>query len=107
MGIRIKHLAAYLPYDVVVFADDMKKTGIKPFHKLHYGEGIGSISHILTSERYKIVLRPLSELDVDGEISTPEYLQGCCYSYVEHLLSNHFDVFGMIPRGLAIDINTI
>jgi hypothetical protein len=106
MGIKVKHLAAYLPYNVAVFADDIKKTGVKPIHKLHYGEGIGSISHVLSSERYKIVLRPLSEVENDEEV-TPVDLQKCCYSYVEHLLSNHFDVFGMIPKGLAIDINKI
>jgi len=28
------------------------------------------------------------------------------YKFIERLLENHFDVFGLINEGLAIDINT-
>ena len=55
----------------------------------------------------KPILRPLSDLNQDGEIDTPEYLQGCCYSYVQNLISQHYDVFGLIEKGLAIDVNTL
>lgn len=55
----------------------------------------------------KLVLRPLSELDVDDEVNTPEYISKCCYSYVEHLLSQHYDIFGLIDKELAININDI
>jgi len=54
----------------------------------------------------KPILRPLSDIQ-DDDINTPEYLQECCYSYVQHLLEQHYDVFGLIPQGLAIDINTL
>jgi hypothetical protein len=29
------------------------------------------------------------------------------YEVIEYCFENHYDVFGLIPRGLAIDINTI
>jgi len=29
------------------------------------------------------------------------------YDFIEYLVSQHYDVFGLIPLGLAIDINTI
>jgi hypothetical protein len=97
---NIKYLAAYLPYDVKVY-----------IHGIDYtltiedeNDTVGMMDVIECG--HKLVLRPLSEVESDEEV-TPEELQKCCYSYVEHLLSNHFDVFGMIPKGLAIDINTI
>lgn len=31
----------------------------------------------------------------------------CPYDLMQLLLMNHFDVFGLIPKGLAIDINTL
>ncbi len=30
-----------------------------------------------------------------------------CYKVVQYLIQNHYDVFGLIPAGLAIDINSI
>lgn len=29
------------------------------------------------------------------------------YGFVQFLLENHFDVFDLIPKGLAVDINTL
>jgi len=29
------------------------------------------------------------------------------YGFVQFLLKNHFDVFDLIPKGLAVDINTL
>ena len=65
------------------------------------------------------------QLDIDQEVSRLYYeehpplietvlpkgpkatVEGLPYSIFEILLKNHFDVFGLIEKGLAIDINTI
>lgn len=98
--LTIKELAPYLPYGLNVVNEN----------------GIGyceinniQIAHIIEYDRIsevKPILRPLSDLD-DGYDNTPESLQECTYSYIQILLSNHYDIFGLIEKGLAIDINTL
>jgi hypothetical protein len=80
-------------------------------------------------ERYRIanngtlkpILRPLSDLtleectkcdilNVTSALSgqKPEFiLRHTSYIDIEKLISLHFDVFGLIEKGLAIDINTL
>jgi len=67
----------------------------------------------------KPILRPLSDLTKDelreqGFWHHIDYLTHekqnpikAPYKMVEYLFSKHFDVFGLIESGLAIDINTI
>jgi hypothetical protein len=43
----------------------------------------------------------------DDKSSADEKMQFAPYSIIVKLLEKHFDVFGLIPTGLAIDINTI
>ena len=65
------------------------------------------------------LLHPLSDLklnicedgDIDFELSLykdgdirPEDISYKCY---EWLIKNHYDYFGLIPKGLAIDINSL
>lgn len=93
----------------------------------HYnGWGIGFIE----LEEIKPILRPLSdltkEIEVNGEKFVPhiklggrpnlkdydiEYLSknidNISYGLVSKLIEWHFDVFGLIDKGLAIDINTL
>jgi hypothetical protein len=122
--LELKHLALYLPYGLKIG----HKSGAKSIHILHHGNGIGSISHILTSDLYKPILRPLSDIitkiEHNGEKFVPldilAYLfgYGCLefdltdvlnqpYKQIEKLLEWHFDIFGLIEAGLAIDINTL
>lgn len=109
MKLEIKHLAPYLPYGLKCYYPE-KLPFSEFFEKKveqHTAEmGVISMMGVLKGFS-KPILRPLCELDVDDEVNTPEYLQGCCYSYVQKLLSEHFDVFGLIEKGLAIDINTL
>jgi len=88
-------------------------------------------------QEIKPILRPLSnmdyECDIHGEKFTPydrlkdviseaQWLQICelitenpdyqlvvdlPYWYIENLIKWHFDIFGLIEKGLAIDINNI
>ena len=79
----------------------------------------------------KPILRPLSDLFIDQKIkdlrdlgsndmlfwglngftgdltNVDVYKKDLTFSVLEYLYKNHFDVFGLIEKGLAIDINTI
>jgi len=152
--LELKHLAAYLPYKVSVARKNINK---KPIHAIHHMLGIGSVNHMLDSDIYKIVLRPLSDLtkviEHNGKSFVPireiyfpvldenfryekyvspgtnritirvKYRLGndtfedivllggtvsqTQYNIVQLLLEWHFDIFNLIPSGLAIDINTL
>jgi hypothetical protein len=124
MKLELKHLAVYLPY----------KLKVSKFHTLNFGNGIGSLSHVLTTknDQYKPILRPLSdlakEIEVDEEKFIPIKKLDLFYGQTleldekEHLIAPitqepyvlirqlfewHFDVFGLINAGLAVDINTV
>ena len=124
------HLAPYLPYELR-FSDgtilysididnelmllDTKKGGISN-HRIEWG-------NILP------VLRPISSLTIENmkEFSgsdfkrySIEYLEtiletykkeistnSLSYRLMQKLFENHFDVFGLIEKGLAVDINTL
>lgn len=124
--LELKHLAAYLPYEVSVF----RNTG-----ETHNITLLTACIIVLWQGDYytefKPILRPLSdltkEIDVNGEKFVPfekitqgirpepEYLLRdlqntpllCKYFIIEMLLSWHFDIFGLIENGLAVDINTL
>lgn len=76
----------------------------------------------------KLVLRPLSDLMkdefkmddlskkavlfLDKTANLPynnrdNHIGVLRYSDVQFLLKNHFDIFGLIPQGLAVDVNTL
>ena len=77
----------------------------------------------LDSKNCKPILRPLSDLTKEIEEGKPlffpskktincinegvDLLSELYYNDVDYLIRNHFDVFGLIEKGLAIDINTI
>jgi len=117
MKLELKHLAGYLPY---------KLKGI-----MYYGGcvredvelGLMDIPVWLNgSYPIKPILRPLSDLtkedwnsvfvdsDIDNILSIYQSDRhfGCVeYYLVNILLSHHFDIYGLIENGLAIDINTL
>ena len=122
------HLAPYLPYELR-FSDgtilysididnelmllDTKTSGISN-HRIEWG-------NILP------VLRPISDLDLNEfvenikivDLSVDDFVNGGLlrtfyhldllenYEIMSELFKNHFDVFGLIEKGLAIDINTL
>jgi hypothetical protein len=96
--LTLEHLAAYLPYGVEILQPDAEGRNTFTLDV----EGL-RIMEVQGFEHFKLKLRPVSDL----EHNTPEYLQGCMYSYVQYLLSNHYDVFGLIPKGLAVSIHDI
>ena len=116
MKLELKHLAPYLPYGL----------------RLRDSDGIYKEDRILIFENMKWlldngrpILRPLSDLEYlilnqkQQELKTKEDtliywssrnyidLDDICYNDIQWFLKNHFDIFGLIEQGLAIDINTL
>ena len=127
MKLELKHLAPYLPYNVE--SRDHSNT----IYRLNltienYGRFIGNYAD-------KMILRPLSDLkdelfielndkffigtiiindeysithfmyELNNGIFRMQFWKGVqIYNW---LLSKHFDIFGLIEKGLAIDINTL
>lgn len=134
MKLEIKHIAPYLPYGLKIQTQDKNgiliKTvdGIYEQYKdgsfmLYWQENYGTIQ---ASGNIKLILRPLSDLTKVDFIGVYEWMSGVYsgkvindiinnnqdvellnYYCILELLKNHFDVFGLIQKGLAIDINTL
>ena len=127
MKLTIEHLAAYLPYEVHL----MNKYG--NWHNTTLNKGI-SIYQMLDM---KPILRPLSdlikEIEHNGEKFVPidwieekyytldlhrqckrfleedgeNWINQSDYMLVVHLIEWHFDIFGLIETGLAINYNEL
>lgn len=136
MELTIKHLAAYLPYDVKVSNSiNFAEFGICE-NTIELLEGYNFDNVITDKSEFKIEycilhLRPLSdltkEITINGETFVPsrywgdenridmishcsvdyEYCEYLEYFIVEKLLEWKFDIFNLISQGLAININEI
>jgi len=120
--LKLEDLAPYLPYGLRI-----NNKGIGS-----YILTVGSLERVLEiTETFKPILRPLSDLtqeelieELGTHISHLDYvtyerkhyikhyshkywLDDIPYAIYEYLIKNHFDVFVLIEKGLAIDINTI
>ena len=116
---ELKHLAPYLPYGLKVLWAH-RKGNIK---KQTYFT-LADASWLMSKPVFKPILRPLSDLtikwywdnlqnsdyalteeDVFEIKNTPRgHLK---YYQFDYLCKHHFDFFGLIPKNLAIDINTL
>jgi hypothetical protein len=133
MKLELKHIAPYLPYGLKIMTDydGIQKIQGMPdlFHVNYYDNESdnGDEPHI---EDIKPILRPLSdltkEIEVNGEKFIPqqeinhldfdwlisskepyELVMKTNYEDIVKLFEWHFDVFGLIEKNLAIDINTL
>jgi hypothetical protein len=126
MKLELKHLAPYLPYGLKIKTNNQIRTlsiGILTTTE-------NSLSNIIYGIGHKPILRPLSDLtkevEVNGEKLVPidklaiqlfdtetqkiilkGEINGIPYWVMQKLFEWHFDVFGLIEEGLAIDINTL
>lgn len=135
--LELKHLAPYLPYGLkgiiknkTVLLQNLNKYSLETIPSIH-GYTYCSFEH------FKPILRPLSdltkEIEIDGKKIVPRYTGILCkyeiimnpdfsffdgigsnneiddmpYRVIQKLLEWHFDIFGLIEKGLAIDINTL
>ena len=131
--LELKHLAPYLPYDLECKvwkpAHIHNNKVVKLVGLINKDCGCFTQNNYYYDE-FKPILRPLSDLTKviqhNGDEFIPyieynyiseflEELSTLDYTYMDHvqykvinvLFELHFDVFGLIEKGLAIDINTI
>lgn len=125
MKLELKHLAPYLPYGLNG-EDNSLLIGLLEFRVQLIHEPTGSYGNCEIKD-FKPILRPLSDLKesdfFDEHISLgldTVFMWNNIMSIVKHkqysllpqslfkwLLENHFDVFRLIEKDLAIDINTL
>lgn len=115
--LTLEHLIPYLPYQLKVLRPDNKTIlEIKGINgQLIIFDRLDNVSQYGDIEQAKPILCPLSNLknnrdlydfpvdyiidnDKDSELGMDEW---------NILFKNHYDVFGLIEKGLAIDINTL
>jgi len=137
MKLELKHLAPYLPYDLKCEYIEEKdnwyllgliNSGIAEIESDDYGSNRSVLVDFI-----KPILRPLSDLtkeiehdsripidcwdndtlgyDISKELSLMALNNYCDfrlpYFVMRQLFEWHFDVFDLIEKGLAIDINTL
>jgi hypothetical protein len=107
--LELKHLAPYLTYDLPM-ADSV---GNKIDWQLNASNIASALIH-----KCKPLLRPLSDLTKDElykfSVNFRMYYQRSDFDFNMMIVSDynlalsmHFDVFGLIPQNLAIDLNTL
>jgi len=133
MKLELKHLAPYLPYGLkmkdIYSCDNDTLLGVYRYgselgYQVKNEDHLNPVFYPFENVEHKPILRPLSDLK-DGvhpraiftnhELDTidnnllleDEPYWGLPYQKVVALIENHFDVFGLIDKGLAIDINTL
>lgn len=120
MKLELKHLAPYLPYGLKRHCPS-SNVRIHDYAAMEFTQETCDRHQ---SYGWKPILRPLSDLteifywdnlqDGDCELdserineikNTPRgYLK---FYQTNYLFKHHFDIFGLIEKGLAIDINTL
>lgn len=135
MELESKHLAFYLPFglniqreyysnfnegdivkDTIVmngyFIDQLHinltdKTKYKPIlRRKTYLHNLQNEILIKWGKGYANSAKPYRVKEVTDDMLYSEY-NSLRYDFVEFMLENHIDVFGLIDKGLAIDINTL
>jgi hypothetical protein len=137
MKLELKHLAPYLPYKLKyqLYGNFPIKEGVENIVEDTRVIDLKNIQRVLDWETCKPILRPLSDLTEEithnGEKFVPidwleekyfltdlpeqcariieddRWVNQSSYMLIEQLIEWHFDVFGLIDNGLAVDINTL
>jgi hypothetical protein len=131
--LTLEHLAPYLPYGVKIahglIIKDLTAVSLDSPFVFCTTYLSSRVKTMINISDIKPILRPLSdltkEIEVDGEEFIPIdyiglmdydtysllYIQNHTYrlpyQIFNKLLSWHFDIFGLIQKNLAIDINTL
>tara|TARA_B110000091_G_C13615724_1_gene390768 strand:- start:391 stop:747 length:357 start_codon:yes stop_codon:yes gene_type:complete len=116
MKLELKHLAPYLPYGLKYVKYSYNNSPIR--HDIMQGvstNGIYACGDItpLSFKNCKPILRPLSDLTKLGSnerwwMTTIDLgITKLGYESIQELLEEHYDIFNLIEKGLAIDINTL
>jgi len=112
MKLELKHVAPYLPYKLNYLVWNGKA---KPYIQ-EMKEMRTYTPHVFANIESKPILRPLLDLqneEFKNRILNREYIiengADANLSYYEwsYLFEEHFDIFGLIKKNIAIDINTL
>lgn len=116
MELELKHIAPYLPYGLNIVNTVGKNIQLTAMDfPYHFNKG------------FKPILRPLTdlykEIDSDNVLHYPystlripldlamnmdhKNINNFPYKVIMQIIEWHFDIFNLIPNGLAIDINTL
>jgi hypothetical protein len=126
MELELKHLAAYWPYKLkcqYIYSGNIGTiSNIYTIGSCYDNDDIKISIDFYEAEHiwmFKPILRPLSDLTKEELINQGfshhiDYLTHekqdplkAPYDMVQYLLSQHYDIFNLIPNNLAIDINTL
>lgn len=130
--LTLREIAPYLPYGLKVLLTESNKTAeMFVLNKILFRHQIQiqTIYGTYGDMYFKPILRPLSDLTKEIEVNGKKFvpieeikesqrhlffredienpLEGMQYSEMQKLFSWHFDVFGLIESGLAIDFKKI
>lgn len=124
MKLELKHLAPYLPYGLKIYCTDVIEE-MRTLNSCSLNiKGRSNIYGMFADiDEVKPILRPMSDLENHPHIFSYGIFPSCVEDIIRNksefdlyntpydiyiiLIENHFDVFGLIPAGLAIDINTV
>jgi len=135
MKLKLKHLAPYLPYQLRFQTkfdnSSYYMAGLEISKSVIILKAINNAKNVKrllfkTLVDTKPILRPLSDLtkeqfnhiwNEETDFLSIELIVGMdaesfcksefTFGFYNSLFENHFDIFGLIPEGLAIDINTL
>lgn len=122
MKLKLKQLAAYLPYGLRLTncAKPMNGRMCELLSKYDYNTMKPILQPLSLDELMKVVLTDMGECTIldyiatskkDSQLNARLLLDGKYdqleYWKIERLVALHLDVFKLIPAGLAIDINTL
>ena len=127
--LELKHLSPYLPYGLQIANKSLKGNIINTYTMQVENYGNQGLLNAINGVNQIPILRPLSdfdkienELDLSTDFESSYYYIGNHVVFIntsdktylsdiltvnEWMFKNHFDVFGLIDAGLAIDINTV
>ena len=121
--LELKHLAPYLPYGLkVIFGGEqdellgtLNNGAILKTQSSRLNSWVNS--YVVSLDEIKPILRPLSDIPnyvienigyKNLNMLTIDIISGNLpIIFFNDLVKNHYDVFGLIGAGLAIDINTL
>ena len=129
MKLKIKHLALYFPYDLklMVEIEGILDREIKSLKWINYyrtdysniypilrpisdfgdSDDTKKVLEFIGSEKWCEVYDYYFNVWFDDLCNIDKLILQAPFEIFQYFLANHFDVFGLIKKGLAIDINTL
>jgi len=109
--LELKHIAPYLPFGLQYINTLRNEINSLTIYQYPKFVQVNKSKNAITLNSYKPILRPLSdltkEIEIEGIKFVPIDISEIKLHTYNKLLEWHFDVFGLIEQGLAVDINTL